>query len=262
MRKVGLLGIALVLALGLLVPMAAPAVACEGANSVATIEALPTQVSLGGTVVLTITEKNTGLWDLEQARVELTAPSLALTLDHTSVAYGFWSSGNDDSTLAIGETWRWTVSRTVSVETTFEVNGHGIADGSVDVTYPDYPTERASVTVTVTPNGGGEGFTPGFWKNHLDEWPIVVAPYDAIVLLCQGIDMPLTEAIRLKGGRWNALVRHAAAGILNALHSGVSYDYTADDILNMLVEACATGDWRTLKKNFQDANEQGGDLNG
>jgi len=72
-------------------------------------------------------------------------------------------SGDDgDGILNPGETWSWTVNQTIDSNTTFVAIGHGLDDTGTDITYPDYPEERAEVTVPVgSPSGSGGMPTDG-----------------------------------------------------------------------------------------------------
>jgi uncharacterized repeat protein (TIGR01451 family) len=60
----------------------------------------------------------------------------------------------DDDILEIGETFTWTSTEdpalggiTVNDETTFTITGYGEDEESNPITYPDYPDERASITI-------------------------------------------------------------------------------------------------------------------
>ncbi len=106
--------------------------------------------------------------------------------------------------------------------------------------------------------GGGEGCTPGFWRNHLTHW--AATPYnpgqevndvfgcDLVadgVTLGEAIDAPQTYGV---------LVFHAIAGILNASHPDVDYEWSVGEVIS----AACTGD----KDSIADANEAGCSLSG
>lgn len=106
---------------------------------------------------------------------------------------------------------------------------------------------------------GGEGCTPGFWKNHPDVWPI---PLDTDFDTTFGRDafnpdITMEEAVDLKGGQLNALSRHAAAAYLNAVSPVVSYDMTTAEIIAAFQAAFDSGDYNTTKDMFEQLNEQG-----
>lgn len=134
--------------------------------------------------------------------------------------------------------------------------------------------------------GGDEGCTPGYWKQdqHFDSWPVDttyiaggVHP-DTPLADVIGFEVPgfegitMLEALKLNGGGANALLRHGAAGILNALSTEVDYNMSVEtairnieDGLDPLVYQSSTyGDDDDLekRKNFLEAaNEQGCPLN-
>jgi hypothetical protein len=116
----------------------------------------------GGNVILTITEQNTGDWDLENISVTLNPGAIVLTNASPSFI------GGDTGTIGIlspGEIWTWQYSATISVDTTFVVIGSGKVVGLPNIiTYPQYPSERAWVEVKVI----GATRTQGFWSTHLD----------------------------------------------------------------------------------------------
>jgi hypothetical protein len=126
-------------------------------------------------------------------------------------------------------------------------------------------------------NGGGEGLTPGYWKNHTEDW--AAAGYStgdmfgAIFTEAVGSavwpesgDITLLAAVRMKGNSVNSLIRHAAAALLNAGHPDVDYDMSTAAIIALVNDAFANA---TSKKDsiLTDAknalltlNEQGGSI--
>ena len=73
-----------------------------------------------------------------------------------------------------------------------------------------------------------EGCTPGYWKQpqHLDSWvPTGYDPGQSIYSAFEvgPSDIALLQALKLKGGGWNAFWRHAVAALLNAAHPDVLY---------------------------------------
>lgn len=125
---------------------------------------------------------------------------------------------------------------------------------------------------------GGEGCTPGYWKqpHHFDSWvgyaPIqpFEAVFDRLIEIRWGArgERPhsvtgptLREALEANGGGINALARHAVAALLNAAHPDVSYPYTVADVIAMFQEAFDSDDFETTKDEFEEANEFGCPLN-
>ena len=55
----------------------------------------------------------------------------------------------------------------------------------------------------------------------------------------------------------NALARHAVAALLNASNPDVDSDFTAAQVIALVQEAVASGDFETAKDLLAAANEQG-----
>lgn len=109
------------------------------------------------------------------------------------------------------------------------------------------------------PPGGGEGCTPGFWRNHEEVWPIPTdTDFDGVFGRdAFNPDITMLDAVWLKGGHLNALSRHAAAAYLNALSPVVSFDLTADEVVAAFQDAFDSGDYNTTKNMFDALNNQG-----
>ena len=109
-----------------------------------------------------------------------------------------------------------------------------------------------------------QGCTPGYWKNHLDSWvPTGISPGDSFATLFDivgepGIDPNLTmlEALQLKGGQFNALFRHAAAGLLNASHPDVAGP-GVNQVKTLVKNAVTSGNWEDAKDQLETWNELG-----
>ena len=80
---------------------------------------------------------------------------------------------------------------------------------------------------------GDEGCTPGYWKQsqHFDSYPEGITP-DTLLTDLLGFEIPgyedttVLEALQLKGGGANALIRQGTAGMLNVLSEDVDYDFS------------------------------------
>ena len=136
-----------------------------------------------------------------------------------------------------------------------------LAEGRVDIPFPPGIEKNVIITVPLTrtweegardvrnvhaviiavcdeEDGGGEGCTPGFWKQsqHFGHWE-TFSPgddYEAIF----GVDITikvdnmeettptLLQALNAQGGAQNALARHSVAALLNAASSGTSFEFT------------------------------------
>ena len=104
---------------------------------------------------------------------------------------------------------------------------------------------------------GGEGLTPGYWKNHLEAW-VGYEPTDSFhSIFGVGPDSSLLDVLNTGGGKFIALNRHAVAALLNVSSPSVDYPYTEAEVIAMVQHAYATGDWSSAKGNLEDANELG-----
>ncbi len=110
------------------------------------------------------------------------------------------------------------------------------------------------------PNGEFKGCTPGYWKNHTENWPV-----DATTALWDDYfsvgdpSWTLLEAVNMKGGKDKALVRHAAAAILNALHPDKNYPLSVAEIQALVNGAYGTQDWESVKNLLDENNNLGCD---
>jgi hypothetical protein len=87
--------------------------------------------------------------------------------------------------------------------------------------------------ITLCDIPGGEGCTPGYWKNHLESWLLDPgADFDTTF----GVDyfdpdITLGQAIRMGGGGYKKLARHGTAALLNAVNPGVNYPLSMADVM-------------------------------
>jgi len=114
---------------------------------------------------------------------------------------------------------------------------------------------------SVIPTTGGEGCTPGFWKNRglgLG-WPAPYAPgdsYDATFGVTSSFGGTLLDAVRRGGGGENALGRHAVAALLNAASGNVEFDLTTGEVIALVQAAYASGEFEDAKDELEPFNEQ------
>ncbi|MHB1155376.1 MAG: SdrD B-like domain-containing protein [Phycisphaerales bacterium] len=108
-------------------------------------------------------------------------------------------------------------------------------------------------------NCGYEGLTPGYWKQsqHFDDWVgyQTTDSFNAIFGVTSSNNPTLLQALGAKGGGEFALERHAAAALLNAANPDVNYQYTTAQIIAMVQQAYATGDFESAKNVLAAANE-------
>jgi hypothetical protein len=126
------------------------------------------------------------------------------------------------------------------------------------------------------PDGGGEGCTPGFWKNRgrrIGAWDLTPYAlhdnYDLTFGTAVFGSSTLLEVIRnrpdvgVPHDLYKALGRHSVAAVLNASHPDVDYDMSAADVIALTASAFASNDLGVIedaKDTLADFNEQGSDL--
>ncbi len=120
---------------------------CVSPGTLVTVATDNDEVTAGESVNLIISEENTGCVSLTGAHVELFSDNTSIAILDYATAVP--SGGNSDNVLDPGETWTWTVTRSIDATTTFVAIGHGMDPGGLDITYPDFPEERDEVTVNV-----------------------------------------------------------------------------------------------------------------
>jgi hypothetical protein len=140
-------------------------------------------------------------------------------------------------------------------------------DSTTTSTSPSTSTSTSTTTTTTTTTTpeGGEGCTPGFWKNNADkkgasQW---TDPYDPTDLVSSvfsaapaGIgNLTLLAGLELGGGGVNALTRHAIAAVLSAAHPDIDYPLTVAEIVAAVNAAYTSGDADAIEdlKNDLDA---------
>jgi hypothetical protein len=190
----------------------------------------------------------------------------------------FTESGINDNKLQVGETWTLSVNYVVlptdGPSLTNVVSVHFRPMG-----FPNDLRDTASVTLTVdTP--GGEGLTPGFWKNNAAKkgavaWgPTGFSPNQTLESVFNvpnslGMDnVTLLQALNFKGGGGvrgaaQSLFRAAVAAVLNASHPLVDYPMSLGDIIADVNAALATnnrGTMLSLKDELDALNNLGGGI--
>ncbi|MGB6873472.1 MAG: hypothetical protein WBE46_04945 [Dehalococcoidia bacterium] len=124
-------------------------------DTITTITSSATLVDPGDSVLLTVTERNTGGDPLTNPYVEVRQNGVLIhTLDETTPG---WSSNiNGDAVLDVGETWTWTniPSNPITVATTFEALGFGTDSLLNEISFATgHLGERDTVRVDVKGEG-------------------------------------------------------------------------------------------------------------
>ena len=151
------------------------------------------------------------------------------------------------------------------------------------VQYFDNPSQPASTTVSASgaigvsvwfknaygqvpppppppPPAGGDGCTPGFWKNSPGSWVGYSTGQTFASVFgtnAMGTSLTLMQALNLGGGGKNALARHATAALLGAAHPSVDYDASVADVIADTRAAMNGGDVNGTKNMFEAFNELG-----
>ena len=119
--------------------------------------------------------------------------------------------------------------------------------------------------VTCRPPAGGEGCTPGYWKqrHHFDSWSVFVPgdSFDAVFGVASSFDGTLLEALRRGGGGEKALGRHATAALLNSSNAGVSFAFSSAEVISIVQDAYLSGNFEDAKNSLAGENERGCPLN-
>ena len=110
---------------------------------------------------------------------------------------------------------------------------------------------------------GGQGLTPGFWKQpqHFGSWAgyTQTDSYNTVFGVSDPDSPTLLGALQRGGGGYKALGRHAVAALLNAVSTSpdINYRYTTAEIISLVQNAFATGDYETAKNLLAAENEKG-----
>jgi hypothetical protein len=121
-----------------------------------------------------------------------------------------------------------------------------------------------AATATKKDKKGGEGCTPGYWKNHTSSWQGFTTGQDFDAVFGVDIFSPnrtLLVALQTGGGGADALGRHAVAALLSASHSGVDYGLTAAQVIAVVQAADASNDFEGAKNILAALNESDCPLN-
>lgn len=111
--------------------------------------------------------------------------------------------------------------------------------------YGSYTVEAYADATCIIEEDGDEGCTPGYWKNHVENW-VGYSPNDDFDTVF-GVnyfspDITLDDAVNLGGGGVKKLARHGTAALISAAHPAVNYPLTVDEV----IAAVQAGDSDTL----------------
>ena len=210
------------------------------------------EVSIDGSVTETFVNQLTGLdgdatgmWDTFIRSITVPAGATSLTIEVIS--------GDGDPNHQYGD------MRPASL--TLIMGGFSIAVD--DIPPPPTPSPSPSPTPSPTPPPviGGDGCTPGYWKQpqHFGSWVTydMGDDYETIFGVDASFTLTLLDTLGQGGGGEIALGRHAVAALLNTANAGVEYGFTTAGVIAMVQDAYATGDFNGVKNTLATENELG-----
>lgn len=107
--------------------------------------------------------------------------------------------------------------------------------------------------------GGGQGCSPGYWKNH-SAWP---APYSPGQLFSSVFanafpGKTMQQVLEQGGGGLKALGRQTVSALLNAASPGVSYELSEAEVISKFNAAYASGVYEPTKNEFEALTDVNG----
>ncbi|MET0681371.1 MAG: hypothetical protein ABWZ41_10230 [Burkholderiales bacterium] len=138
--------------------------------------------------------------------------------------------------------------------------------GTTSTGTTDTGTTSTGTTETQPPGGGG--CTPGYWKNHTEDW-VGYDPDDTVgsVFANAGSlgSMTLLQALKNGGGDTlddakRLLIHHAVAALLNSTHPDVDYAFTTAQVIAWTSDMLTSTDRDAILglKNLFDAENNRG----
>jgi len=209
-------------------------------------------IPVGGAVTWTYEVTNTG--NVTLTNVTVTDDQIAN--DATAINCG--AGNNIIASLAVGASATCTATGTAVAGQYANI---GTATGTPPVG-PNVSASDPSHYFGVETPDGGEGCTPGYWKNHTGSWPAPYATgnkYNTVfgVTSTFGSSFTLLDALEQGGGGEKALGRHAVAALLNAASADVDYEFTVAEVIAMVQGAYVSGDYEGVKDQLAAENERG-----
>jgi hypothetical protein len=198
--------------------------------------------------------------------------------------------GAECATVWTGSTGTVTVNMTSAGQTVNRIRTFYLTNGPADV--DEQPPVDASVTATIAagngavfwykldgaatppppppppPPAGGEGCTPGYWKQsqHFGSWKVYTPDQTFQSVFGSSVfgSKTLLQVLGQGGGGVIALGRHTVAALLNTANAGVDYDIgTPAEVITAFNAAVAGGKNAIEAQHliFAGFNEQGCPLN-
>jgi hypothetical protein len=131
-------------------------------------------------------------------------------------------------------------------------------DGNACTTDRCEPTTGQCVNTNTC--GGGEGCTPGYWKQsqHFGSYTPPLTPTTLFSAVFENAfpGKTLVQVLAQGGGGLNALGRHTVSALLNAASSGVGFELSAADVISRFNAVFPGGNYERLKDDFARLNER------
>jgi hypothetical protein len=180
-------------------------------------------------------------------------PEITITVDFGS---GFVAAGVGAFTAANGYSFSGTIAAPAGA-TTATVRATATAAWDNGTLPGDYREATVSLPADCGGGGGGQGCTPGYWKNHTESWQgyapgqTVASAFSASSAYPSVASQTLLQALQGGGGSGTTgaakvLVRAGTAALLNSAHSGVDAANTTAEVIAAVNGALASGDRATM----------------
>jgi hypothetical protein len=217
------------------------------------------EVLAGSEVTWTYQVTNTG--NVPLANVAVSDSDSTVTPAYVS------GDANNDGLLDVDETWLYQATG-VAVAGQYANTGTVTANDTLSQQVTDtdlghYVGRTAAVNIEkyVKTTCGGEGLTPGFWKQkqHFCYWTWYrpTDRYNDVFHVSDPENPTLLDVLERGGGGYKALGRQAVAALLNAVDSDVDYLYIPSEITAFVQQAYATRDYEGYKDLLATENELG-----
>jgi hypothetical protein len=170
-----------------------------------------------------------------------------------------------DDQMDVGETWYWMGQYQVSSDdyaaAMASMDPYFIRNtATADSNETDPETDSEEVLLVAEPPPVYEGLSPGYWKNHAEDWDGVAtsmsfeefffgSPQPGLNWKVKALtstgkekfstqpDITLMQALELTGGDAAALARQAVAAVLNARDEDVTYQFSESQITGWVADA-------------------------
>jgi hypothetical protein len=161
-------------------------------------------------------------WSSEYAANPALRPKLEINYLYQGVPYYVVIQRTDAEPLAVTDTFFGDTTNHCALDE--------LATGHLNEN-EKYSIFRFNFTVS-----SSEGCTPGYWRNHYEDWPATGYHTSDYFNTVFGVSYfsptyTLARAIWQNGGGLGRLARHGTAALLSAAHPEVNYPYTVAEVI-------------------------------